>query len=305
MAHAVSLVSVVSFVRFKANRALERMCRPEWLYRLLAPVASLRAALKKCPAALTLPAVIGTGTVIPYTRKAWRNYYLNCALSNFPERLTGPGWFNRCSFFGLDELLEVQRRGRSAIIVILHFGPAYLLRFWLRAAGIRAATLVAGEANERSYMHRLRDRVTLFPGIPTVFYPLQFRKVLEFLASGNVLVIAADCDTPNCIEVPIDAHHSFRMAAGAIRLAAERGARLFPCTITDEGQWRFRVEIGRPVPENLVSGTPDFTSVGKHLLDEMLPCLRAHPEQCTRMIFENFRTTVPPQSVEVFPGVTR
>ena len=305
MTHANSLVSVVSYLRFKTVRALERMCRPPILYRLLAPVANLRAAFKKCPSPLPLPAVIGTGSVIPGTNRAWRNYYMNCALSNFPERLAAPEWLNRCSFSGLDELLEVQRRGQPAVLAVFHFGPAYLLRFWLRAAGIQAATLVGGEASERTYMHRLRDRVRLFPEIPTVFYRLQFRNVCEFLAAGNVLVIAVDCDAADCIEVPVDARHSFRMSAGAIRLAAEQGAHLFPCTIIDEGQWRFRVQLGRPVPEDLRSAAPDFTSAGKHLLEEMLPCLREHPEQCTQMIFDSLQAVASPRGTQVFAGVSR
>ncbi|HXR03929.1 MAG TPA: hypothetical protein VN836_04395 [Verrucomicrobiae bacterium] len=289
MKHANSLVSAVSYLRFKTIRVLERMCQPQTLYRLLAPVASLRAAFKKCPSALPLPAVIGTGSVIPGTDRFWRNFYLNCTLTNFPERLAAPEWINRCSFSGLDELLEVHRRGQPAVVVVFHFGPVFLLRFWLRAAGIRAATLVSGEASDRSYMHRLRDRARLFPEIPTVFHRLQFRNICEFLATGNVLVIAVDCDAPSYVKVPVDAHYSFRMAAGAIRLAAEQGARLFPCNIIDEGQWRFRIELGRPVPKDLLCGMPDFASAGKHLLDEMLPCLRAHPEQCTQLTFDSFR----------------
>ena len=304
MAHSISKVSVVSYLRFKSIRVLERTCRPQTLYRLLAPVASLRAAFKKCPAARPLPAIIGTGSVIPGTDRCWRNYYLNCTLSRFPERLAAPEWLNRCSFSGLEKLNAIRRRGQPAVIAVFHFGPTYLLRFWLQAAGIRAATLVAGEANERSCMHRLQDRVTLFPGSPPVFYPLQLRSVFEFLAAGHVLVIAVDCDSPDYVEVPVDAHYNFRMASAAMRLAAQQGACLFPCSIIDEGQWRFRVEFGCPVPEDLLSGTPDFTSAGKHLLDEMLPCLRAHPEQCTPKIFESFRTGTPPQSLRVFSSVS-
>jgi lauroyl/myristoyl acyltransferase len=284
------MIGVISFLRFIIIRTLERIFIPPILYKLLLPAASIRAAFKKCPPALPLPAVIGNGSVIPGTNKSWRNYYLNCTLSAFPERLAAPEWLNRCAFSGLEELLEIQRRKQPAVIVICHFGPFFLLRFWLRAVGIRAATLVGDQASERSYMNHLKDRVGLFPDIPPVFYPYQLREIGKFLIAGNVLVIAVDGNSGNQVEVPINAHFNFHMATGAMRLAVRRGARLFPCNIIDEGLWRFRVEIGRPVPEEFLSDTPDFISAGKHLLGEMLPCFRAHPEQCTKMVFESFRT---------------
>jgi lauroyl/myristoyl acyltransferase len=281
--------SVLSYLRFKSLRTLERIFRPDTLYQLQSPVASLRAAFKKCPSVLPLPAVIGDGSVIPGTGKFWRNYYLNRALGSFPERLTAPEWLERCLFSGLERLREVQRRKQPAVIAVCHFGPYFLLRLWLQAAGMPAATLVTGRADKRSYMNRLKDRATLFPKFSRVFYPHQLREAAKFLAAGNVLIIAVDNHSGNLVEVPVTDRFNFQMATGALRLAARRGAVLFPCNIIDEGRWRFRVELGRPAPEKFLSDPPDFVSAGKHLLDEMLPAFRAHPEQCTKMIFDSFR----------------
>jgi len=281
--------NLVSFLRFNIIRGLARSCSPQLLRRVLTCIASLRAAFKKGPGALPLPAAIGAGSVIPGTNRAWRNYYLNCALSFFPERLAAPEWLRRCSFSGLEALCEAQRRQQPSVIVVCHFGPFYLLRFWLQAAGIHAATLVAGQADERSYLNRLKDRATRFPEIPSVFYPHQLREVTKFLAAGNTLVIAVDNNSGNQIEIPVDDQFNFQMATGALRLAARRGARLFPCNIVDEGRWHFRVELGRPVPAELLAEPPDWRAAGSHLLKEMLPGFQAHPEQCSKMIFDSFR----------------
>jgi lauroyl/myristoyl acyltransferase len=90
----------------------------------------------------------------------------------------------------------------------------------------------------------------------------------------------------------VDDHFNFQMATGALRLAARQRAAVFPCNIIDEGRWRFSVELGRPVPEKFLADTPDFVAAGKHLLDEMLPCFRAHPEQCSQMVFDSFQPAV-------------
>src|SRR5208337_4643191 len=211
---AVPMRSVISFLRFNIIRLLERMCSPETLCRLLLPVAGLRAAFKKRRPTLPLPAAIGRGSVVPGTTRAspnhWRNYYFNCTLGVFPARLSAPEWLRRCSFSGIEALLETQRQGRPAILVICHFGPCFLLRHWLQAAGLRAATLVSGRAEKRAYLQRLKDRVTRFPEIPAVLYPNDLRAVKKFVAGGNVLVMAVDSQPGNQVEFPIDGRFQFR-----------------------------------------------------------------------------------------------
>jgi long-chain acyl-CoA synthetase len=286
------MARIIDFLRFKTIRLLEQNCGPEILYRLLLPIARIRTVFKKNSAGLRLPAVLGAGTISPGGTRARRDFFQNSALTFFPERLAAPVWLERCEFSGLDMLRDCQRQGQPAILAVCHFGPVSLLRRWLQAAGIRATTLVGGRADERSGLNQLKDQVTLFPEIPRVFYPQQLREVTKFLAAGNVLIIAIDSEAGNQIEIPVDpayGHFNFRMATGPFRLAARHGARLFPCTIRDEGRWRFRIELGRPVPAEFLSSTPDFKSAGKHVLDELLPRFRACPEQCSKMLIESFR----------------
>jgi hypothetical protein len=58
-------------------------------------------------------------------------------------------------------------------------------------------------------------------------------------------------------------------------------AELIPCCIIHEGAWHYRIKLGPPVPRDyLVAGT-DWSRAGRHLIDELLPHFRSHPEQCS------------------------
>jgi hypothetical protein len=173
-----------------------------------------------------------------------------------------------------------------------HFGPYFLMRYWLRASGFPAATLVEGRSQNRSQMKQLKDRVSPFPEIPIAFGRKdQLRDAIDFVASGNPLLIAIDVLTGKQIDVPVDEHWQFGMASGAIRMAMRYGAELIPCSIAEVGAWRFQLHLGPPVPPQLLaSGDPRLP--GKHLVAAMLPVLRQHPEQCTERLLKQF-TRIP------------
>jgi hypothetical protein len=82
------------------------------------------------------------------------------------------------------------------------------------------------------------------------------------------------------VEVPFCAGWTFRMNTGALRLALRQRAELIPASIIDEGGWRFRIELGRPVPEELLAGEAGWPRAGKFLLDEMMPYFQDRPELC-------------------------
>ena len=169
-----------------------------------------------------------------------------------------------------------------------HFGPAFLLSRWLQAAGFKSATLVGDKTETRSCLNRLKDQVTLFPEIPRTFFTDQLRELSAFLAAGNVLVIAMDSPRGKHIEIPIDEETCFQIATGPLRLAATHSARLLPCVVLNDGPWRFRLELGRPVPDRFLDKVLDAEATGKHLLNELLPYFRATPENCSKMLLDCF-----------------
>jgi lauroyl/myristoyl acyltransferase len=178
------------------------------------------------------------------TARQWRmNDYLNHIMDSFPERLVTAKWNGCCRIEGISHLQQARQSGRPVILAFCHFGPYYLLRSWLRAAGFPVSFLVEGKATQRSALKRFEDRLALFPEIPNSFHLDELRKTTEFLAAGNPLLIAIDNEAGKQMDVPFRDGWTFEMATGAVRLAIRHQAELIPCAIIDEGRWRFRLEL--------------------------------------------------------------
>ena len=127
---------------------------------------------------------------------------------------------------------------------------------------------------------RLKDEFSPFPEVPIAFYNDQLRAADEFIVTGNPLLVPIDVPVQKQIHVPFCADWTFQMAAAAVRLAIRHHAELIPCTIVDEGRWRFTIRLGEPVPQELLLSKNDWLPAGKHLVDQMIPIFRARPEQC-------------------------
>jgi lauroyl/myristoyl acyltransferase len=268
-------------------RRLERAFSPCALRRLLAPFIAARVAVKRNHPSLPLPECLGGGS-FQITKRQRRKNYLNTTLEFFPEQLGTAKWQERLQIAGIEHIEIARREKRPVILAFCHFGPFFLLRYWLRAAGFPAANLVAGESQNRSLMKQLQDRISPFPETTTAFHREdQLRTAIKFVATGNPLLIALDVSNGKKTDVPVDQHCQFGMANGAIRMAMLSGAELIPCSIVEVGAWRFQIRLGPPVPPPLLaSGEPLLA--GKHLLAAMLPVLRKYPEQCTERLVKQF-----------------
>ena len=258
-------------------RKTERLL-PFWaFYRFTWLYAQFRTLLSWRPARQDQPAAGGLGGPALANRRTTAQEHLNQVLLFLPDRLRSDRWLKRCPVLGLDTLQEARRRG-PVILVFSHFGPFYLTGLWLRAHGISATTLGAGDGQDRSRTKRLNDRYQPFSDVPRVVHLDKLRYVTRLLASGTAVLVAIDVEYGRLAEIPVSGK-SLRIATGAIRLAARYGAELFPCNIVDEGSWRFRIELGEPVPREYLGQEPDLISAGSHLINQLLPCCRRHPEQ--------------------------
>ena len=272
---------------FAVVRGLERRLSPSDLYSVLAPLAFTRAAVGRND---PLPGYFSRSIPTPIIREARANYLLSRILEFFPERLATPKWQGCFRTSGFHHIEEARKEGRSVVLVCFHFGTFKLIPFWLRALGIPVVALLRGKSQDRSRAKRMKDRLSPFPKLPTVFYTDdQLRTVIEFLASGHALMVAADRETGRQITVPIDDHWSFRMATGAFRLASRCNAELIPVCMTDEGRWHFRLEISQPVPREYLIDGSDMMRAGQYLLHEMLPRMQQHPEYCTNYLLNCFQ----------------
>ena len=290
-----------SWLSFPLIRRAERRLPVERLYRILRPYGFVRAAFRGIPASVPLPACLGAAKSVRAIRQ-WRgSSYLNVLLEFFPERLAESKWMDRCRIGGLDRLRQARQGGRPVVLAFCHFGPFSLLRFWLRAAGVPVAALVGGKSEFRSGLRRRGDRLSPFPEVPTAFHQDQLRAANKFLAAGNPLLVTIDLPAGKQVNVPVDGGWTFQMAAGAVRLALHHGAELIPCSILDEGRWRFHIELGRPVPAEYLAAGADWVRAGKHLLDELLPRFQNHPWQCSNQLINCFHPAPAAAPVENQP----
>ncbi|HXT10665.1 MAG TPA: hypothetical protein VN873_03815 [Candidatus Angelobacter sp.] len=302
----------IAWLAFITMRRLERIFSVTLLRCVMTPFISLRVACKRKHSSIPLPECLCSGTGVSPVRtgthgrgaratkpnqfrisKQWqRQDRLNAALEFFPDRLDEPKWRDRLKIRGLEYLETARRQKRPVVLAFCHFGRYSLLRYWLRAAGYPAAMVVKGRSEDRSPLKRLKDRYSPFPKIPTAFYnENQLREMIEFVAAGNPLLMALDVKLGKKLHVPVDDDWQFRMSSGPIRLAMRQRAELMACLIVDHGGWNFEITLGPPVPVEVIESGNELRA-GEHLLETILPILRAHPEQCIEMLVKAFQPAV-------------
>jgi lauroyl/myristoyl acyltransferase len=275
-------------LRFLIIRMLERRLSVQNLYRVLMPFVFMRATVNSAFKDFRPPVPLPECLQATWTRRLYRqqrmNGYLNRILDYFPDQLAGPKWRDRCRINGLDRLQQAQQDGRTVVLAFVHLGPYMLIRTWLRSAGIAVAIFSGGKPENRWKMRRRLDKYFPFPKIPTVFFLNQLREAPTFLAAGNPLCMAMDNPRSEGkqMDVPFCEGWTFRMTTGAVRLAIRHQTELIPATMIYEGRWRFRLELGQPVPKEFLATEADLARAGKYLLDEIMPHMKAHPELCGR-----------------------
>jgi len=275
-------------LRLRIIRMLERKLSVQNLYRILLPFAFVRAlistAFKNYRPCVPLPECLEAAWSPRLNRRLRMNGYLNNTVDYFPDRLAEPKWRERCRINGLEHIQPARQNGRAIVLVFVHFGVFGQIRVWLRSVGIPAASFVGIQSINRRKAKVYLDRCFPDPDIPAVFCQDQLREMVAFVAAGNPLCIAADVGKSNDkkIEVPFCDGWNFLMNTGALRLASRQQAELVPATLIDEGGWRFRLELGRPVPKEFLSTEDGWPQAGRFLLEAMMPHWQKHPEQCRR-----------------------
>ena len=236
------------------------------------------------------PACLGGEESAPASLRPSAHQCLNGLLQYLKDRLAHGRWRSRCEIRGLERWQTAQQNG-PVLLTFVHFGSYQEANTLLRAHGVPVTTLMLGTPEMRAPMRRYADCYRLFPSLPYVLHTNQLRELVQVLAAGGTVLIALDVwSVRQHVEIPVgEAGEIFHLADGALRLAAKHGATVLPCNVVHQGPWRFRIELGHPVPTEYLTGIPDFLAAGKHLLAEMLPCWRRHPEQCSGPLLECIR----------------
>ena len=170
-----------------------------------------------------------------------------------------------------------------------HFGPIFLMGYWLRALGVPVASFSGGKSVCRRRLAKLKDARSPMTGVPNFFYTDELRPALAFLDGGNALLIAIDSPAEKNVVIPAVGGWNFAMPTGPIRMAARRHAVLIPFSLVDEGGWNFCLRLHRPVPDEFLTGDENFEAAAIHLLAELLPVIQSHPEQCRTELARRFQ----------------
>lgn len=196
----------------------------------------------------------------------------------WPDRLKKPDWRRRCRLSGAGYLGQ-SMNGRRTILASLHFGPFETLPYWLRAHGLPSTVLVGRPAPRR----RLKQRqyaLSAPADVPVVMPVGETARMRQVLREVRHLIVMMDVDRGKQISVLFE-QYIFRLATGAIRLAAVTGAELIPCLIFETDTWEFTIHFGNPVPrQHLLAAAPNLEAAARHLLTEFLPIISRDPAQC-------------------------
>ncbi len=203
----------------------------------------------------------------------------------WPDRLCKRRWLNRCRLEGGSDFIGSRNGDRAVVLASLHFGPFETLPYWLRAHGI-VTTMIRGPAPDSlasltSYQYSLSPPadVPVFRFVSELAPLPRFPRVDQLLAPSRRLLVTVDVNRGIQFCVPFQ-DRLFRMATGAIQLAAMADAELIPCLICETGSWRFAIHFGDPVPRAYLGEPPDLQAVGAHLLEEFSKVITRYPEQC-------------------------
>ncbi len=277
-------------------RFCEWLLRPGLLRMTAWPVAAILSTAewrqrKQLEKAFQRTGIAGF-PILSLRRAIWRQrvrHHLYRIILFFPDRLSKPRWQKRFRVTGREHLSLPLGRKEPILIACFHFGALMLLRYWLRAAGIPAATLMGNSIAKRTRSKQRKDRISGDLEIPHTFAVDQLKQANRYLELGNCLMVALD--HPSGRQVRTEHGDTiFQMATGAIRMAARSRAKLVPCTIVEESAWCFFIEIGQPVPEQVLQSSELVRAASSHLLEEMMRVVERHPDQCGLELLNRLET---------------
>ena len=221
--------------------------------------------------------------------RRWR-FFLRQSLGLYhaqliPDHLCTSRGLNRCRLEGGTDLIGLRDGDRGAVLASLHYGPYEVAPFWLRAHGIVTAMIRDAPAEPSQSLTSYRYAFSPPADVPVFLSvdelaPLpRFAHVRTILGPGRRLLVMVDVDRGMQLHVPFE-NRWFRMATGAIRLAAMADAELIPCLIRETATWKFTIHFGERVPRRYFGSSPDLQAIGCHLLDEFSKVITRYPEQC-------------------------
>lgn len=199
----------------------------------------------------------------------------------FYHRLGLPQWQRRFRVTGTPPHQLPEWGEKPVVVAFLHTGQFGLLRYWLRAQGVAAASLIAGlphfaDVHQRSL--DIGDRLYGLVDVPHTFYASrELRDAVRFLAPGRALTVALDgagsdhrSNHHSAGEFPIEVRE------GACRIGAQTNAIVLPASVRRTAPCQYEIRFGRPVPGELIE-KHDFAAATQFIISELWQDLKKDP----------------------------
>ena len=280
-------MSIGKTLTFNCLRALARTIPPEPLANLLSAAAGFVASKASRTPVLTKDEVTSIARFLsvhpPPPEQLEREeclYQMDRMAACWPELYREKRWSARCDFSHAQSLKNLSQEKGPFILVTLHYGPVFLLRYWLRELGLPVAGLVGEGTALRSPFRRLKDKA--YGGdAPHVFSSqTDLRRTSSWLKDGGSLLVPIDIQEKKNI-VFSNKDNFLKLASGFHRWATKYKAPIIPVLIHTTAPFKWEIHSGTKFTTHIQSPESPEEYLAS-IMNFFLPQLAKTPEQIRR-----------------------
>jgi len=269
---------------FRATRLIGSVLPLPVLAGLLYPIGFLRGVQltltdrgKRPP--MTLPPGarrVSALTAVRIRALMWMGY----ASLTWSDRFTRSPWKQRINLEGLDDLRALAA-DRPVMLASFHFGGIFVMPNLLRANGIPTAAAVGARLFPLPWLRERRALLTQIDDLPAHLRSGDARGLTRYLKPGRCLLVALDYVFGEQESVRFN-DSTIQLSTPVFRLAKVTNAVVVPALATIDGNWRYSIHFGKPVPDEFIKAGNNEAALA-HIVNALLPIAahqptHAHPQ---------------------------
>jgi lauroyl/myristoyl acyltransferase len=111
--------------------------------------------------------------------------------------------------------------------------------------------------------------------------------MVRYLQAGRCLLVALDYPIGDQVSIAYGGSQ-MRLSTASFKLARITGAAVVPVIVRVDGNWRYSLHVGAPVPDELLAKEDD-AAVLAHVVNELMPIAQKAPEQALPLLVNAFQ----------------
>ncbi|HYI23357.1 MAG TPA: hypothetical protein VEX62_12080 [Candidatus Limnocylindrales bacterium] len=277
----VRVKELLGLAFYLACRAVASIFPPGMAYFLLWPYAALRG-LRPAGAETHLPASrlpAPSGERPSYLRR-WRfqsRIHQRWLPLLWTDRWKESRWSSRFSADGAERLDDIARQ-RPIVVMTLHTGGMIVLGGWLAQRGLGIGSVIVDRRVwARTQRMRSNSRWASRMGDSAAFLRGDARSMIRYLTPGRCLLLPADHERGHFVD-GMWSGGRLRLSSGGFRIARLAEATVVPIIVTDDGRWRYKIHVGEPVPQELITAGDD-EAAATHVAKQLMPIAATRPSE--------------------------